>query len=446
MEDMQVTVEDFITVKKTLRVEISREEVAREIDRAYDEVRRTARVKGFRPGKTPRSVLERMFKKEILEDVTARLVERSFLDAVRERELRVVGRPRFDAPALDPGAPLVYAATVEVAPPIGEVAFRGLKLKRPRYRVSEAEVEAHLRGVQKKLARLEPLAAPRPAAEGDVLRIDYEGFQDGRPCPDAPRTENFTLKLGGGRVLPAFEAGLTGMQTGETREFPVAFPADYENRKLAGREITFRVTLREIRTEVLPPIDDELARRVGPYATLEELRSKIAAQLEEGYRKRIEQELQEQAFRQLLERVPFEVPEALVEAELEGILEEAERAFQARNTTLEEAGLSRESIAATYRETAVQQVKRHLLLGRIIEQERLELPPEKLEEAMREIAGRLEQPVAVVQTYYRENPEKLEALRHALLEKEAARRIIDSGEIEEVDPPAEETSGRPSAA
>ncbi len=443
---MQVTVEDISTVKKTLRVEIPREEVVREIDRAYDEVRRTARVKGFRPGKTPRSVLERMFKKEIHEDVTARLLERSFIDAVRERDLRIVGRPRFDTPALDPGAPLVYAATVEVAPPIGEVPFRGLRLKRTRYRVSEAEVEAHLRGLQKRLARLEPLPAPRPAAEGDVLRIDFEGFQDGRPCPDAPRNENFTLKLGGGRVLPAFEAGLKGMQAGESREFPVAFPADYENRQLAGREITFRVTLREIRSEILPPIDDELARRVGPYATLDELRAKIVAQLEEGYRKRIEQELQEQAFRQLLDRVPFEVPEALVEAELEGILEEAERSFEARNTTLEEAGLSREAIAATYRETAVRQVKRHLLLGRIIEQEKLELPPGKLEEAMQEIAGRLQQPVSVVQTYYRENPEKLEALRHALLEKEAAERIIQSGEIEDVDPPAEAAAGGPSAA
>ncbi|MEJ5359101.1 MAG: trigger factor [Desulfobacterales bacterium] len=434
---MQVTVEDISSVKKTLRVEIPREEVSREIDRAYDEVRRTARVKGFRPGKTPRSVLERMFKKEILEDVTARLLERSFLDAVRERELRVVGRPRFDAPELKPEEPLVYAATVEVAPRIGEVPFRGLKLKRPRYRVSEAEVEAHLKRMQQHLARLEPLAEPRPAAAGDVLRIDFEGFEGGKPCPETPRTENFTVKLGGRRVLPAFEEGLTGMQAGETREFPVTFPLDYENARLAGREITFRVTLREIRTEVLPPIDDDLARRIGPYTTLEELRGKIVSQLEEGYRKRVEQELNEQAFRQLLERVSFEVPEALVEAELEGILEETERAFESRNSTLEEAGLSRDSIAATYRETAVNQVKRHLLLGRIVEQEKLELPPEELERAMVEIAGRLQQPLSFVQNYYREMPEKLEALRHALLEKKAAALILETGEIEDVDPPAE---------
>ncbi len=434
---MQVTVEDISSVKKTLRVEIPREEVSREIDRAYDEVRRTARVKGFRPGKTPRSVLERMFQKEILEDVTARLLERSFLDAVRERELRVVGRPRFDAPSLKPEEPLVYAATVEVAPRIGEVPFRGLKIKRPRYRVSQAEVEVQLGRMQKHLARLEPLAEPRPAAAGDVLRIDFEGFQDGKPCAETPRTENFTLKLGGGRVLPAFEAGLIGMQVGETRDLPVSFPADYENPDLAGREITFRVTLHEIRLEVLPPIDDELARRIGPYQSLEELRHKIVSQLEEGYRKRIEQEMNEQAFRQLLDRVSFEVPEALVEAELEGILEEAERAFEARNRSLEDAGLSRESIAATYRETAVNQVKRHLLLARIVEQEKLELPPEELDRAMAEIAGRLQQPLASVQKYYREMPEKLEALRHALLEKKAAALILEAGEIEEVDPPAE---------
>ena len=431
---MQVTVEDISSVKKTLHVEISREEVAREIDKAYDEIKKTAKIKGFRPGKTPRSVLEKMFKKDVLADVSSRLIQSSFIDAIKEKDLRVVGRPKLAPPELDSSQPYKYAATVEVTPPIEDLDVKGLKLKRNQYRVSTGEVDAQLKMLQKNLAKLEKIAESRPVAEGDHVLIDFEGFRDGRPFADAPRTENYTLKVGAGSVLKEFDQQLVGMRPGESKEFPLTFPNDYGNKALAGQILNFKVSLSEIREEILPEIDDEMAKRVGRYDTLEALKQEIVANLTQGYEKRVEQELNEQAFGALLERTRFEVPETLVEMELEGIVEEAERSFAHRNTSLEDMGLSREIITAKYRDTAVKQVKRHLLLGKLIDQEKLALSDAEVEEAIEKMAVSFQQPAEQIRRYYRENPEKMDYFKHALLEKKATKLILDGSTIEDVEP------------
>lgn len=431
---MQVTVEDISSVKKTLHVEISREEVAREIDKAYDEIKRTAKIKGFRPGKTPRSVLEKMFKKDVLADVSSRLIQSSFIDAIKEKDLRVVGRPKLAPPDLDSSQPYKYVATVEVTPPIADVDFKGLKLKRNRYRVSDDEVNVQLKILQKNLAKLQKIAGNRAVAEGDHVLIDFEGFRDGQPFAEAPRTENFTLKVGAGSVLKEFDQHLVGMRPGESRDFPLTFPNDYGKKSLAGQTVDFKVSLSEIREELLPDIDDELAKRVGRYDTLEALRQEIVADLTRGYEKRVEQELNEQAFAALLERTSFEVPETLVEMELEGIVEEAERSFAQRNASLEDMGLSREGISTKYRDTAVKQVKRHLLLGKLIEQEKLDLSDAEVEAAIEQMAASFQQPAEQIRRYYRENPEKMDYFKHTLLERKATKLILDSGTIEDVEP------------
>jgi trigger factor len=431
---MQVTVEDISSVKKTLHVEIPREEVVREIDKAYDEIKKNAKIKGFRPGKAPRSVLEKMFKKDVLADVSSRLIQSSFIDALKEKDLRVVGRPKLDPPEIDLSRPYTYAATVEVAPSIADIDWKGMTLKRSQYRVGDAEVDTQLKMLQKNLARLQKIADLRPLREGDHALIDFEGFQDGRPYAGAPKTENFTLKVGAGAVIKEFDQQLIGMTAGETREFPVTFPAGYANKALAGQTVHFQVSLSEIREEILPEINDEFAKSAGRFETLAELKEKIFANLTQGYEKRVEQELSEQVFAGLLERSAFEVPEALVEMELEGIIEEAERSFSHRNTTLEDAGLSRDIIAGKYRDTALKQVKRHLILGKIIDQEKLELSDDELNESLQQMADNFQQPVAEIRRYYREHPEKLDYFKHALLEKRAVKLVLESSRIEDVAP------------
>jgi trigger factor len=170
---------------------------------------------------------------------------------------------------------------------------------------------------------------------------------------------------------------------------------------------------------------------------LDDLKKVIMENLKQGYEKRTEQELNEQIFSQLIAKTEFEVPDALVEMELQGIIEEAERSFAYRNITLEEMGLSREGIAEKYRDTALKQVKRHLILDKIIDQETLTLADEELEEGLREMAANFNQPLEEIKKYYAQNQDKLEYFKHALLEKKAIKLIIDSGIIKDVKPEAD---------
>ncbi len=431
---MQVSVEDINSVKKTLHIEIPEEEVIRELDRAYNALKKNAKVKGFRPGKVPRSALVRLFKKDIHADVTSRLIQSSFIDAIKETDLKIVGNPQVDPPELAATGSYKYAATVEITPEIKDIDYSGLTLKRSNYRVSDEEIDAQLKMLQKNFARQQKIEKNRATEPGDFVLIDFEGFKEGRSFAETAKTENFSLKIGEGPVLKEFDDQLVGMNPGDSKEFKVTFPEDYHNKKLAGLEISFQVTLNEIREEVLPAIDDALAKKAGQYENLDGLKKVITDNLEQGYAKRIEQELHEQIYSELISRSDFEVPDAMVEMELEGIVEEAVRSFAYRNITMEELGLTRESIAENYRDTAFKQVKRHLLLGKIIDQESLAVSDDELEDALNEMAENFKQPVEEIKKHYDQNKDKLEFFKHTLLEKKAIKLIIESSKIEDVEP------------
>lgn len=437
---MHVTVEDVSGVKKTLHIEVPHEEVVRQLDSAYSQLKKTAKIKGFRPGKAPRAVLERMFKKDVHADVSSSLIKESFIDALKETALKVIGNPELDPPELKVDEAYKYVATVEVKPDIKDIDFKGLNLKKNRYTVSDAEIELQLKALQKNLTRYKPIAEERPAREGDHVMVTYEGLKDGKPYSETQRTENFTLKIGDGRISRVLDDGLVGMQADETREIKVTFPADHSNPKLAGVTIDFQVTLNQVREEDVPAIDDELAKRAGNYATLDDLKAEVRRNLEEGYTKRTEQEINEQIFADLIGKVAFDVPQVMIDFELDAIVDDAERSFAYRNKTLEDMGLTREAIAQKYRDTAVKQVRRHLILEKIIDQESLTLTDEEVDAGLQEMADAFQQPVAQIKGYYSENADKLDYFKQTLLEKKAIKLILDNGVVEEVEP-GEQDSG-----
>jgi trigger factor len=434
---MQVTVDDLSSVKKTLHIEIPEEDVTRELDKAYENLKKTAKIKGFRKGKVPRSVLESRFKKDVSADVSSKLIQDSFISAIKEKDLKIVGNPNIDPPDLQVKGPYKYSATVEVHPEIDTIDFKGLSLKKTLYTVSDEEIETQLKMIQKNLAQQRPIEEDRAAAADDFAIIDYEGFTDGTPSPELQKTENFTLKIGGALISKDFDEGLIGMKKGEQKELTVSFPGDHANPKLAGQTVRFEVTLKDLREEFFLPIDDELAKKVGKYETLDALKAEIAKNLKQGYDKRTEHELNEQVFQALLAKVDFEVPETMIDYELQGIISDAERSFTYHNMSLEEVGMTRESLSEKYRDTAEKQVKRHLILSQIIEQESLELPEEDLEAAFGEMAESIGQPVDEIRTFYENNPDRLEYFKHSLLEKNAAKLIIGAGSVEEVEPSKE---------
>ena len=433
---MQFKVEDVSSVKKTLHIEIPQDEVVRELDKAYNQLKKSARIKGFRPGKVPRSVLERMFKKDVHADVSSRLIQSSFIDAIKQTDLKIVGNPELDSPELAADRSYKYIATVEITPEIDTIDFKGLKLKRTQYEASSEEVDLQLKSLQKGMAKQQKISEDRPVKEEDFVSIDLEGFRNGESVPEFANAENFNLQIGKAMISKDFDDHLIGLKPGQSKSFPIKFDKEFPNEKLADREIDFQVVLNEIRQEILPPLDDALAQKAGPYQTLAELKKVILDNLKQGYEKRSEQELNEQIFTSLIAKTEFEVPDSMVEMELQGIIEEAERSFAYRNTSLEEMGLSKETIAEKYRGTALKQVKRHLILGKIIDQENLSLDDAELEGGLKEMSENFNQPLEEIKRYYDQNQDKLGFLKHTLLEKKAIKLIIDSSTITDVKPEA----------
>ncbi|MBW2321633.1 MAG: trigger factor [Deltaproteobacteria bacterium] len=437
---MKVTVENVSSVKKIMHVEIPEEKVVQELNDAYKQLKNTAKIKGFRKGKAPRSVLERMFKKDVHNDVSSKLIQDSFIPALEDADLDIVGKPEIDPPGLDKKGPYKYSATVEIKPEIEDIDYKNLTLKKSLYHVTDEEMDAQLKMLQKNLAKQNPISEDRGVRENDFVLIDYQGFKNGKPFAETQKTENFAMKIGEGKILKEFDEQLMGMKLGDNRDIKVKFPEDYQNGNLAKQEITFQVMLHEIREEVLPEIDDEFAKNFGKYETLSDLKDAITQNLDQGYAKRAEQEINEQIFQSLIQKTEFELPDSMVEYELERIIEEVERTLSYHNKSLEDQGLSREVLLERHRELAEKKVRRHLILDKIVEQENMTLSDEELENSFEEMAKGFNQPVEEIKKYYSQNEDNLEIFKQTLLEKQALELIIKKSTIEEVEPSLEQQS------
>jgi trigger factor len=443
---MQVTIEDLSSIKKTLHIEVPADQVTRELDKAYQKVKKNAKIKGFRPNKAPRSVLERMFKKDVHADVSSQLIQSALLEAVQSENLQVVGPPQVEPPELIAKEAYKFDATVEVQPEIADIDYKGLALTKTRYKLGEEEVEGQLKMLQKNMAQQKTIEEKRPVQKDDFVLIAYEGFENDQPFAETQKTENFTVKVGQSQFTEKFDEGLIGMAVDDEKEIVVTFADDHENKNLAGHTITFKVTLSEIREEVLPEIDDAFAKDMGKYDSLEALKTEIKTNLSQGYDKRTEQELNEQIFTALLEKTEFEVPDALIDYELEATINDAERTFTAQGQSLESFGLTREGLAETYRDTAEKQVKRQLILRKLIEQLELNVDDTEVEDGFVEMAQNFNQPIEDIKAFYRQSPDKLDFFKHALLEKKVIGLIMDGSTITEKDPEDEPAEKDPEAS
>ncbi|MBI9074909.1 MAG: trigger factor [Desulfatibacillum sp.] len=430
---MQVTVEDLSSVKKVLHVEVPAEEVKKALDSSYAELKKKAKVKGFRPGKTPKSVLERLYKTDVEADVSGEIISDSFRDAILQTELKIVGPPDITPPPIVPDAVYAYDATVEIFPELPDLDLKGIELSKNMYKATDQEIDTQISMIRKNMASLETDEEDRPAKEEDFVLVDYEGIcPDGQP-DELRFTENFTMEVGTGRILKDFDDQVVGMKRGEEKDFEVTFPEEYFNKELAGKHVKFHVMLKEIRKQILPELDDDFARDLGEYTSMEQLRNSIRDHLQQGYDRRAEQETDEQVYQALLGRVEFEVPETLITHEVSGMVSESERALSYRDMTIEDTGTTKEELESRYREPAEQQVRRYLLLDKIVEQEKVELPEEELDAAFKGMAESLRQPFEMVKKYYASDAEQMSMLRHTLLQKEALKYVKNLNEIKEVE-------------
>jgi trigger factor len=399
---MNVNVEEISSIKKKVNVEIPGDQVVKEVDSFYKDLGKKAKIKGFRPGKVPRNILERYFKDYAKAEVIQKLVQETYPTALSEKDLHPVSDPVIDPGELESGKPFQYSVTIEVKPAVKLEDYLGLEVEGKEEKVKDEEVEERLKGLQNLHANLKTIQDGRPIQNGDFVIVDYEASLEGKPLEEG-RAVDFTLEVGSGRFIPAFEEKLIGLRSEEEREMEISFPEDYGYKKWAGKTISFHVKIKEIKEKILPILDDEFAKDLGDYSSLKELKAKLKEEIEKEKKFLFGQQLKNQMVDQLLQKNNFEVPESLVSEQAKALVSDTKMRLAAQGMTIDTLGVSEEKLQENYRETAIRQVRTSLLLEKIADQEGITVPDEEVEDRLREISEKTRQKIDVVKRYYEKN-------------------------------------------
>jgi trigger factor len=421
---MNVNVEEISSIKKKVSIEIPGDEVTKEVDSFYKDLGKKANIKGFRPGKVPRNILERYFKDYVKAEVVQKLIGESYPKALTEANLEPVAPPVIDPGEFSEGKSFQYSAVIDVKPDIKLEGYTGLKIEGKKEELKDEEVEQRLKSLQNLHANLKTVSEGRPIQTGDYVIVDYEASVGGKPLEGA-KALDFTVEVGSGQFIPTFEEKLIGLNPGEEKEIEVSFPEDYGYQKWAGKTILFHVKIKEIKEKILPVLDDEFAKDLGDYSSLEELKTKLRGEIEKEKELALERQLKDQVVDQLLEANPFEVPESLVEEQAKALASDMKLRLAAQGMDLKNLGVTEEKLQGDYKAMAQKQVKTFLILEKIASQEGIAATDEEADERLKEMAERMHQKFDVVKRYYEKNgllPEvKAGILRdktlHFLLEK-----------------------------
>lgn len=432
---MKIDIDMVSPVQQRVRVELPADAVNREFIRAYESLGQRAKIKGFRPGKAPRSVLQRLYGDEIKGQVLARLVEDSLSEVIRERGLHVVSRPEVEAHDLEEGRAFAFSAVVQIKPEVDVKNYLGQELEKVKLSVEDAQVEAALRRLQDTHAQLEPVEDRDTVEQGDFVVLDFVGSADGKTIPGA-KGENYYLEVGRGNALPQFEEALVGLKKNGEHTISVTYPEDYFNRELAGKAAVFSVTVREIKRKILPPLDDDFAKDHGECASLEELKQKLRARLESEVQEIQERDLRERLLTRLIEANPFEVPLAMVDRQLRFLIERNQRRFTNEGRASSGSEPSTEQMRKEFEPHALRQVKATLLIEKIASLEKIEVSDKELQEKIEEAARTAgEKGMAIREVYRREDVR--EDLRSQMIFDRALEFLLKRAKVKEVVPPVD---------
>jgi trigger factor len=426
---MQVTETSAQGLKREFKVSIPASDFQSKLDLRLEELGRTVKLPGFRPGKVPFRLLKQRFGKSVVGEVVERTVSDSSVQVLSERGLRPAGQPKIEVTAYADDAGLEFNMALELLPDVTPIDFSTLKLERLTTDVAEDTIDAALARLAERQKKSLPLATPRPAAKGDVVVIDFVGRIDGEEFPGGSATDHY-LELGSDSFVPGFEEQLVGTGIGDHLDVKVTFPTDYPNEKLAGKEAVFAVTVKEIREPQPVAIDDEMAKALG-MNDLGELRNAVRDQRANEFAQIARARMKRQLLDALADAHEFELPASLTESEFEAIWKQVETDRAQGQGDPEDAGKSDDQLKSEYREIAKRRVKLGLLLSEVGRMNNIEIGNDELSRAIMAEARRYPGRERQVIEFYQNTPQALAQVRAPLYEDKVVDFILDQAEVTE---------------
>ena len=436
---MRTNLEDITSVKKKLSVEIESEEVDRKFNKVYKELGKQVKIPGFRQGKVPRKILERHIGSQVTEDVAKDLINETLPGALEEVKTFPLSVPTLEKETLKQGQDFKYSAIMEVRPQFEIENYLGLKVEKETCSVTEQDVQDQLAQIRNSHGTLTSIDSNRTIKKNDHVVLDYQGFEKGQPIEEI-HASNFLLKVGGNDFHPKFEESLIGLKKDGEAEIKVEFESGYPHTKLAGKTVDFKIKIIDIKKMVLPELNDEFAQNLGAdLKDLKDLNNKVRETILAQEEKRIDSELKQNILKNISDSVEFELPQTLVEAEIEQVVENVKQNLIRSGSNLEKTGLSEEKLRKDFRPASEKRVKNLLILGEIAKQEKLAVNEEDLNQGFKDLAASTGQDAETLRKYYQAR-NLMDALEEKLLEEKTLNYLVENATISLIDPKSKNNS------
>ncbi|MTV48671.1 trigger factor [Heliobacillus mobilis] len=397
---MKATVEKIDKNQVALHIEVEAEKLEKAINKAYKKLVGKINIPGFRKGKAPRMIIEARFGKEVFyEDALEFVVPEAYAQAIAENNIDPVDQPEIDVEKIEQGQPLVFKATVTVKPEVQLGEYKGVEVENKPVTVTDEDVQRQLETMQKRHARLITVGEEGEAQVGDTVTIDFEGFKDDEPF-EGGKGEDYPLELGSNTFIPGFEEALIGAKVGENRDLNITFPAEYHVKTLAGQPAVFKTVVKEIKRKEYAAIDDEFAKDVSDFDSLDELKADIRKNLEESAEKTREQAKQNDVLEKVVANAELDVPQVMVDKRVEQLLEDYGQRLQYQGLSLDQfvemTGQSKEDLKTQFVPEGLKSVKQELVLEAVAKAEALTVTEEEVDEEIETMANNYKQPAATI--------------------------------------------------
>jgi len=433
---MKVQMENVSPVEKKLSFEIPREVVSQEMESAYRTLNYNVKLKGFRPGKVPGSILERYYKNQVSEEVQTKLISDSYVKAIDENKLFPVSEPAVLDRQFEEGKDFKYTVSVEIKPEVSVADYKGLETEREKAPVSDADVETRLRDLQEHHAQLKPIAGQRAVQEKDFVVFDFEGTLEGKPL-DGWKVNDHLAEVGRKMLIADLDLHLVGLGPQEEKDVTVTLPENYGRKELAGKQIQVHLKVKEIKEKILPALDDDFAKDVGDHATLAELKARLRQNLEEQKNALADQAAKDRLISRLIEKTPFDLPKSMIDHQLQTLMSRAEWRLANQGVRIDPQDPERQKIRETLQPAAEREVRSMLILEKIAEMEKITVSDDELGQRLERMARDLNQrPEALRSLYQRED--RLEDLRAQLRQEKTQDFLLSQAKITETSGPAPE--------
>jgi trigger factor len=429
---MQVSLEATGTLERRMTVEVPNERVQGEVDRRLQQLARTTKVKGFRPGKVPLKVVANQYGEQVRQEVMGEVIQASFYEAVAQEKLHPAGMPRIEPASLEEGKGLAYTAVFEVMPEIDPAPLAGVALDKVTAEVTDADLDAMFETLRKQATAWQ--AVDRAAQDGDRVIVDFSGTIDGAPFK-GNEGSNVPVTLGSGRMIDGFEAGLVGAKAGDERVLDLKFPDDYAYKEVAGKAVRFTAKVNAVEEPKLPEIDEEFAKRFG-VDSVDALRSEVRANMERELGQTLRNRNKQAVMDKLVELNRFDVPKALIENESQALMEQMRRNLQT-SPGREPPALD----TSMFAEQATRRVTLGLILAEIIKRNSLKADADKVRAQVEEIAASYERPDEVMKWYYGDR-RRLSDVESVVLEEQVVDWALAQADITEKKVAFEEVMNR----